>query len=147
MPQRTVLIAGASIAGPALAYWLHEFGMSPLVVERAEQLRPGGQTVDVRGAGRTVAQRMGLEDRIRAASTGEEGVAFVDERNRTRAAFPANASGGEGFVAELEILRGELAQLLYESTRDHTDYQRAERPRRGDLSQWGHRRVRPGGRG
>ena len=43
---RSVLISGASIAGPALAYWLRRFGMEPVVVERAQVLRPGGQTVE-----------------------------------------------------------------------------------------------------
>lgn len=117
-----VLVSGAGIAGPALAYWLHEYGMSAVVVERHGGLRPGGQTVDLRGAGRTVARRMGLEDAARAASTGEEGVAFVDAHDRVRAAFGVQDFGGEGFVAELEILRGELARLLHERTRGHTEY-------------------------
>ena len=122
MVGRSVLISGASIAGPALAYWLHRFGMEPIVVERAPALRRGGQTVDVRGAGRVVAQRMGIEDAVRAASTGEEGVRFVDEHDRSRAAFGVGAFGGEGIVAELEILRGELSGLLYERTREDTEY-------------------------
>ncbi|GAA1412271.1 FAD-dependent monooxygenase [Catellatospora coxensis] len=119
---RRVLISGASIAGPSLAHWLHEYGMTAVVVERHEGIRPGGQTVDLRGAGRAVAQRMGIEDAARAACTGEDGVAFVDARNRVRAAFAADVFGGEGFVAELEILRGELARLLHERTREHTEY-------------------------
>jgi 2-polyprenyl-6-methoxyphenol hydroxylase-like FAD-dependent oxidoreductase len=36
--NRTVLISGASIAGPALAYWLHRYGFTPTVVERAPEL-------------------------------------------------------------------------------------------------------------
>ncbi len=96
--------------------------MEPVVVERAQVLRPGGQTVDVRGAGRAVVKRMGIEDTVRAASTGEEGVRFVDEHDRTRAAFGAAAFGGEGIVAELEILRGDLSALLYERTSGATDY-------------------------
>ncbi|MDI1460813.1 FAD-dependent monooxygenase [Catellatospora sp. KI3] len=122
MAGRRVLISGAGIAGPALAYWLHEYGMSPVVVERHGGIRPGGQTVDLRGAGRTVAWRMGIEEAVRSASTGEDGVAFVDARDRVKAAFAAAAFGGEGFVAELEILRGELARLLYDRTRRHTEY-------------------------
>ena len=54
MQNRDVLISGASIAGPALAYWLHQHGFTPTIVERAPAPRPGGQTVDLRGAGRTV---------------------------------------------------------------------------------------------
>ncbi|GIF96331.1 FAD-dependent monooxygenase [Catellatospora citrea] len=122
MTGRRVLVSGASIAGPALAHWLHEYGMTAVVVERHDGIRPGGQTVDLRGAGRTVARRMGIEDAVRARSTSEDGVAFVDARNRVKAAFPAQAFGGEGFVAELEILRGELAGLLHERTRGHTEY-------------------------
>ncbi|MEU8074788.1 FAD-dependent monooxygenase [Catellatospora citrea] len=122
MTGRRVLVSGASIAGPALAHWLREYGMTAVVVERHDGIRPGGQTVDLRGAGRTVARRMGIEDAVRARSTGEDGVAFVDARNRVKAAFPAQAFGGEGFVAELEILRGELADLLHERTRGHTEY-------------------------
>lgn len=120
--DRRVLISGASIAGPALAYWLHAYGMTAVVVERHDGIRPGGQTVDLRGVGRTVARRMGIEDAVRVASTGEDGVAFVDAHDRVKAAFSADAFGGEGFVAELEILRGELANLLYERTREHTGY-------------------------
>ena len=122
MPDRTILISGASIAGPALAYWLHRHGMTPIVVERADAIRPGGQTVDVRGAGRTVVRRMGIEEAVRDASTGEKGVAFVDRDNTTKAAFGADLFDGDGPVAELEILRGQFAELLYDQTRDHTEY-------------------------
>ena len=122
MPSHTVLICDAGIAGPALAYWLHEHGMTPIVVERAKAIRPGGQTVDLRGAGRTVAQRMGIEEAVRDASTGEKGVAFVNRDNTTKAAFGSDQFAGDGPVAELEILRGQLAELLHDRTREHTEY-------------------------
>lgn len=122
MAHRTVLIAGASIAGPALAYWLHRYGMEPVIVERATQLRGGGQTVDVRGAARSVVRQMGIEDAIQQASTGEIGVQFVDGAGTVKASFGSDAFGGEGPVADLEILRGELARILYEHTRDEVEY-------------------------
>ncbi len=122
MPTRTVLISGASIAGPALAHWLRRYGIEPVVIERSPALRPGGQTVDLRGAGRTVAQRMGIEDAVRAAGTGERGVVFVDAQDRVRARVGAEAFGGEGPVAELEVLRGDLAAILHEHTRDEVEY-------------------------
>jgi hypothetical protein len=50
-----------------------------VVIERADGLRLGGQNVDVRAAGREVARRMGIEGDIRAASTGERGLGFVDD--------------------------------------------------------------------
>lgn len=112
MTSRTVLIAGASIAGPALAYWLRRYGWEPVVVERAPQLRDGGQNIDVRGAGREVARRMGVEDAIRAANTGELGTRFVGRDGAAIAEFPAGTSDSDGATAELEILRGDLARLL-----------------------------------
>ncbi len=116
------MISGASIAGPALAYWLHRHGFEVVVVERAPELRVGGQNVDVRGAGREVARRMGLEDAIRAATTGEAGVRFVAADDRTIASFPAGTSDSDGPTAELEILRGDLAGLLVEQTCGDIEY-------------------------
>ena len=118
----SVLISGASIAGPALASWLHRYGFEVTVIERAAELRSGGQNVDVRGAGREVARRMGLEDAIRAATTGEAGVRFVDADDRTIASFAAGSSDSDGPTAELEILRGDLARLLVEQTADEVEY-------------------------
>lgn len=122
MTSRTVLISGASVAGPALAFWLRRYGARPVVIERADTLRLGGQNVDVRGAGRMAVRRMGIEDDIRAATTGEQGIRFVDARSRVRAEFPAGTSDNDGLTAELEILRGDLAQILYDRTREHTEY-------------------------
>ncbi|MEU6265535.1 FAD-dependent monooxygenase [Saccharopolyspora shandongensis] len=61
--------SGASIAGPALAYWLRRKGFSVTVVERAPGQREGGQAVDIRGVALEVMDRMGLGDRMRAART------------------------------------------------------------------------------
>ncbi|MYM27705.1 FAD-binding monooxygenase [Duganella sp. CY15W] len=122
MKQRKILITGASVAGPTLAYWLARQGMDVTVVERAAEFRDGGQTIDVRGAGKIVAQRMGLESAIRAKTTHEHGITFVDERNRTKAQIGVEAYDGNGPIAELEILRGELAKLLIEHSRDKVEY-------------------------
>ena len=120
--KRKILITGASVAGPTLAYWLSRLGMDVTVVERAPEFRDGGQTIDVRGAGKLVVQRMGLESAIRARTTHEDGLRFVDAQDRTQAEFGIGAFGGNGPVAELEILRGELAKLLIEHGRDAVDY-------------------------
>lgn len=122
MTERTVLICGASIAGPALAYWLQRQGWRTVVVERAPGLRVGGQNVDIRGSGREVIRRMGLEDAVRAATTGEAGVRFVDADNAIVAEFAAGTSDSDGPTAEVEILRGDLSQLLYDQTVDTTEY-------------------------
>ncbi|MET0426079.1 MAG: FAD-dependent monooxygenase [Actinoplanes sp.] len=111
-----VLISGASVAGPALAYWLGRAGYQATVVERAPELRDGGQNIDIRGAAREVLRRMELEDAVRAAGTGEQGTRIVDDRGRTRASFPASHNDTGGATAELEILRGDLSRLLVEKS-------------------------------
>jgi 2-polyprenyl-6-methoxyphenol hydroxylase-like FAD-dependent oxidoreductase len=50
MAAPTVLISGAGIAGPALAFWLNKCGYRVTIVEVADGVRPGGQTVDLRAA-------------------------------------------------------------------------------------------------
>ncbi|MFI5496738.1 FAD-dependent monooxygenase [Actinoplanes sp. NPDC051859] len=108
----SVLISGAGVAGLAAAYWFDRFGADVTVVERAGALRTSGQNVDVRGAGREVIRRMGLDDRVAAASTGEVGTRFLDARGRTVAEFPAGTSDTDGATAEREILRGQLVATL-----------------------------------
>ncbi len=73
-----VLVAGASIAGPALAHWLRRRGAEVTVVERAPGLRPGGQAVDARGVAKDVIKRMGLDAEVRAARTVTAGAQTVD---------------------------------------------------------------------
>ncbi|GIE77761.1 monooxygenase [Actinoplanes philippinensis] len=111
-----VLISGAGIAGPALAFWLHRAGADVTVVERAAAPRPGGHAVDVRGVARTVVERMGMRERIRAQQVDERGFAVVSASGRRLAEVPATAFGGEGIVAEIEIARGDLARILLDAT-------------------------------
>jgi 2-polyprenyl-6-methoxyphenol hydroxylase-like FAD-dependent oxidoreductase len=122
LTNKDVLISGASIAGPALAYWLRNRGFNPTVVERAPAPRPGGQAVDLRGAGRTVVERMGLMDRVRAVGLDQRGLAFVDASGRVTARMPTELFGGEGIVSEIEVLRGDLGQVLYQATAADTEY-------------------------
>lgn len=117
------VISGAGIAGPALAHQLAARGWRTTVVERFPRRREEGQNVDIRGAAREVAARMGIEEDIRAAGTGEIGTRFVTADGSTAASFPVAAPGGrDGPTAELEILRGELSRILIEHTEASTDY-------------------------
>lgn len=122
MDTTDVLISGASIAGPAVAYWLRRQGHTVTVVERGPGLRPGGQAVDLRGAGRTVIERMGLMPQARAVTLEQRGLAYVDGRGRVTATMPADAFGGEGIISEIEILRGDLGQLLYDAAGPEVEY-------------------------
>ena len=72
-PGRQVLIVGAGIAGPALAFWLHRAGFAVTVMERAPRVRPGGQAVDLRGIAREVAAPIGAIDNLTILSTDGAG--------------------------------------------------------------------------
>ncbi|MBV8933408.1 MAG: FAD-dependent monooxygenase, partial [Kutzneria sp.] len=82
MRDTDVLICGAGIAGTTLAYWLSRSGLKPTVVEHAPAPRPGGQAVDLRGAGRIVVERMGLLGRVRAIGLEQHGLALVGSTGR-----------------------------------------------------------------
>ncbi|VVJ25095.1 Uncharacterised protein [Amycolatopsis camponoti] len=118
MKNLSVLISGASIAGPALALWLTRHGCSVTVVERAPSVRPGGQAVDFKGAThRTVLERMGILDDVLARRTGGTDQTIIDAEGRPQAVIPGEFTGGD-----IEIRRGDLAGLLYERTAAHCEY-------------------------
>jgi 2-polyprenyl-6-methoxyphenol hydroxylase-like FAD-dependent oxidoreductase len=118
MENQRILISGASVAGPALAYWLRRRGFSPTVVERAPQLRGGGYAVDFRGAVHlSVLEKMGILGQIRDQQTHLSAIDYVDADSRPVARMPA-----EIFAGDVEILRGDLGRILFEATRDGTEY-------------------------
>jgi 2-polyprenyl-6-methoxyphenol hydroxylase-like FAD-dependent oxidoreductase len=110
-----VLVSGAGIAGLALALQLVRAGIRTTVVERAEAPRPGGQAVDLRGASREVAERMGLMPGIDALRVHEEGMAYVDGHGRVFGRMSMADFDGEGAVSEIEFARGDLGQVLLDS--------------------------------
>ena len=118
MRNQTVLISGASIAGPALAYWLQHYGFEVTVVERTPALRPGGQAVDFKGrTHRTVLERMGIWDEIQRRQTGKTDTVVLDAAGRQRAVMSGEFTGGD-----VEILRGDLAGIMYERTAANCEY-------------------------
>ncbi|NBE53666.1 FAD-dependent monooxygenase [Streptomyces boluensis] len=117
-PNARVLISGASIAGPALAYWLGRHGFRPTVVELAPALRPGGQAVDFRSDSHlTVLDRMGVLPELRRRQTGGSPIRFVDADDRTLLRLPPEFAGGR-----IEVQRGDLAEVLYEASLPWTEY-------------------------
>jgi 2-polyprenyl-6-methoxyphenol hydroxylase-like FAD-dependent oxidoreductase len=117
MKNKRILISGASIAGPALAFWLRRYGFQPTIVERAPAIRPGGYAVDFRGASIRVLERMGLLTDVQRMQTRIGAITIVDQNNKKLASMP------DGFTCgELEILRGDLAGIFHEATREDTEY-------------------------
>jgi 2-polyprenyl-6-methoxyphenol hydroxylase-like FAD-dependent oxidoreductase len=121
MNQR-ILISGASIAGPTLAFWLARYGFRPTVIERAPRLREGGNGVDVRGQAIEVAERMGILPQIRAAAADVIGMTFVDAADRSVARIDLQAIQRKHASGEVEIMRGDLARILYEVTKRDVEY-------------------------
>ena len=117
MRNRNILISGASVAGPALAFWLHRYGFNPTIVERAPAVREGGYAVDFRGASVRVLERMGLLAQVQQKQTRIGAITIVDKDNRKVASMPDGFTSGE-----LEILRGDLAAIFHEATRATTEY-------------------------
>lgn len=111
----SVLISGAGIAGPALAYWLCYHGFRPTLVERAAAPRTGGYVVDFWGAGYDIVERMGLLPRVLEAGYRVQDVRIVDDRGRRVGGF-----GGEVFRRATRnrftsVARGALSSILYDA--------------------------------
>ncbi|CAM5304214.1 hypothetical protein SANTM175S_09803 [Streptomyces antimycoticus] len=130
MRNTRVLISGASIAGPALAYWLDRHGFQVTVVERAARPRPGGQAIDVRGPALEVCARMGVLEEIRAHRTGLRGMSMVDgDGKELFSTTERTASGGRLDSPDVEILAGRsvLGSAGRGRRRDRVPLQRFDR--------------------
>jgi 2-polyprenyl-6-methoxyphenol hydroxylase-like FAD-dependent oxidoreductase len=123
MENRDVLVVGASVAGPTLAYWLRRYGFNPTVVERTPSLRAGlgGHAVDLFGPAVDVAERMGVLSQVVDARTQTEVLSFLRPGKR---AVDVNMDQLTAGVSDrhVEVMRGELASILYEATRAEVEY-------------------------
>lgn len=110
--SRSVLISGASIAGPTLAYWLDRYGFDVTVVERAPAVRSGGYPIDIRGTAMDVIERMGLRSQVEAAHIASRAMTFVDAAGRTVGTIPVyDLTGNKG--RDVELPRGQLTTLIH----------------------------------
>src|SRR3954465_15341618 len=107
-----ILISGASVAGPALALWLQRYGHDVTVVEKAPALRGGGYAVDFRGPVHLqTLERMGLRAALEARATHMGEITIVDGAGERVAGLPSAV-----FSGDLEVLRGDLAEVLFAAT-------------------------------
>lgn len=121
MRDKNVLIAGAGIAGPTLAYWLLAAGFRPTLVERAPEFRNGGYVIDFWGLGYDIAERMGLLSEINRIGYHARELRIVGDRGERLAGF------GTGVFLELTngryvtLGRSDLSRLLFNKVKDTSE--------------------------
>jgi 2-polyprenyl-6-methoxyphenol hydroxylase-like FAD-dependent oxidoreductase len=118
----TVLVSGASIAGPAVAYWLHRYGFAVTVVEKARGVRGGGYPIDVRGTALEVARRMGILPQLQEAHIETRRLTFLDADGGTVASVHPQAVVGGVEGRDVEVRRGDLTDVLYRTVADDVEF-------------------------
>lgn len=115
-----ILIVGAGVAGPTLAYWLLRGGHEVTMVERAAELRSGGYLIDFWGAGFDVAERMGIVPELRRRGYVMSEVRAVNRDGRRIASLdPSLVMGSaERYVS---IARSDLADVIYRALDDRAE--------------------------
>lgn len=110
-----VLISGAGIAGPTVAYWLCRAGFTPTLVERAPAPRTSGYIIDFWGSGFDVAARMGIAPNIRQAGYAVQELRTVDRDGRILAALPVESFTRALGSALTSVPRGDLARAVFDT--------------------------------
>src|SRR6185312_15209488 len=118
-----ILISGASIAGPVLAYWLTRYGFDVTVVERAPELRKtGGHAVDLFRPAMEISEKMGVLSRIEALATGTETGRIYREGARRPVSVDITKGVGIASDRHVEIMRDDLSEAYYQAGRDQVEY-------------------------
>ena len=121
MGAQSVLISGAGIAGPTLAFWLNAAGFETTIVERAPGLRAGGYVIDFWGLGYDIAERMGLANALKCVGYSMREMRIVDARGERITGFGTRVfrelTGGR-FIT---LARSDLARLLFETVKGETE--------------------------
>ncbi len=118
-----VLISGASIAGPVLAYWLNRHGFDVTVVECAPALRKtGGHAVDLFRPAMEISAKMGVLPRIESLATGTERLTMYREGRPRPTEIDLTKIYAASSDRHVEIMRNDLSEIYYEAARDHVEY-------------------------
>jgi 2-polyprenyl-6-methoxyphenol hydroxylase-like FAD-dependent oxidoreductase len=118
-----ILISGASISGPVLAYWLTRHAFDVTVVERAPALRKtGGHAVDLFRPAMEISEKMGVLPRIEALTTGTDRLTMYREGVRRPAHVDLTKVVGAVSDRHVEIMRDDLSEAYYDAGRDQVEY-------------------------
>lgn len=113
-----ILISGAGIAGPALAYWLCDAGFSVTLVEKAPELRTGGYVVDFWGLGYDLAMRMGLRSAIEEIGYHAQEMRIVNDANEKICGFGTRVFDELTDGRYITLARSGLSRVLFERVQD-----------------------------
>ena len=108
-----IIINGAGIAGPTLAYWLRKAGHEVVLVEAAPQLRTGGYVIDFGLVGYDITEKMGLIPRLRELGYQVRELRFVDREGRTSASLSIDALVRLTHGRGITLRRSDLATTIY----------------------------------
>jgi salicylate hydroxylase len=116
---RTVYIAGAGIAGLALALALAKFGARVVVLERNAGLQEYGAGLQISPNARRVLNQLGLDKQIAARSFEPEGIDVYPFRSaRPLTTLALGPAVRERFGAPYVVMhRADLAQVLFRACR------------------------------
>ncbi len=118
-----ILISGGGIAGLTCAYWLHQQGHQPVVIEKAKHLRREGYLIDFVGTGWDVARRMGLIRELEQKALPVSGVRYVDSRGGTAARFDLDTLKEALNISDkfMTLNRADLEVVLYEAVKNDVE--------------------------
>ncbi|OBF50001.1 FAD-dependent oxidoreductase [Mycobacterium sp. 852002-53434_SCH5985345] len=118
-----VLVSGASIAGPVLAYWLNRRGFDVTVVERAPTLRKtGGHAVDLFRPAMEISAEMGVLPQIEALATGTNRMTMHREGRPRPIEIDLTKIYAATSDRHVEIMRDDLSEIYYAAGRDDVEY-------------------------
>ncbi|MGB9224062.1 FAD-dependent monooxygenase [Mycobacterium sp.] len=118
-----ILISGASISGPVLAYWLTRQGFDVTVVERAPALRKtGGHAVDLFRPAMEISEKMGVLPKIEAHVTGTDNLTMYRRGSDRPAHIDLTKVVGAASDRHVEIMRDDLSEAYYDAGRDDVEY-------------------------
>jgi len=112
MKTQNILISGAGIAGPCLAYWLLQYGFKPTIVEKAPGHRKGGYLIDFWGKGYEVADKMQILPELHRLGYRAKEIQLLDETGNLAGGFDADVLRLGLNDRFLSILRSDLAETI-----------------------------------
>ncbi|WP_329168231.1 FAD-dependent oxidoreductase [Streptomyces sp. NBC_01267] len=118
-----ILVSGAGVAGPVLAYWLTRHGFSVTVVERAPgPRRTGGHAVDLFRPAVDISEKMGVLPHIEERATGTKRMTIHQESTRRPVRVDLSKIFGAASDRHVEIMRDDLSEIYYGAARDDVEY-------------------------